>query len=61
MNKIYFDDFDNLKLHLNNIKYSPIKWWSSKSNQLVIEKFRKNFFKFDKNYILKWDRLIKKI
>jgi len=60
-NKIYFDDFDNLKLHLNKIKYSPIKWWSSKSNQLVIEKFKKNFFKFDKNYILKWDQLIKTI
>ena len=60
-NKIYFDNFENLKSHLNKIKNSPIEWWSSKSNQLVIEKFKKNFFKVDKNYIFKWDQLIKKI
>ena len=60
-NKIYFDDFENLKLHLNKIKYSPIEWWSSKSNQLAVKNFRTNFFKFDKNYILKWSQLLKKI
>jgi len=60
-NKIYFDDFENLKLHLNEIKYSPIEWWSSKSNQLAVVNFRKNFFKFDKNYISKWSQLLKKI
>ena len=61
LNKIYFDNFGKLKSHLNTIKNSPLEWWMSKSNQIVIKKFTKNFFKVDDNYILKWDRLIKQI
>ena len=61
LNQIYFDDFEKLKSHLNRIKDSPREWWMSKSNQLVIKKFKENFFKVDKNYILKWDQLIKQI
>lgn len=62
-NQIYFDNLNDLKNHLNNINQSleNLKiWWFKNNTQEAINKFQNQFFLSDKDYIIKWQKFIKK-
>lgn len=57
-NHIFFDNFDDLQIHINKYWKDLNSWWMKENVQLAREKFLKNFFHIKSDWCKEWSDYI---